>query len=283
MVRRPRRHPARPAGRRPRCGAPLLPHPGGVGRAGRGRGGPVAHLDAPWPEFPFHSSRLNALVLHDHVVDLAEGFLGTADLACYMGIVTAKYAHQASGYNQLLHADYPNHMLVVPRARGGVPAGGVLRLPDRRDHGGRREPVRLVAEDQGHPRRTAHPELRGLRRALRRPIGRGGAGRLCRRLPARRLPPLGRTSRPLTLPGHAPRLLPPSRRRLGRLSGLALPGFSSSSASTSNRRPLASSPCSVCRRPGIPTGTRRPWPACRLATPGWTCPPGGTRGVADSR
>ena len=32
-----------------------------------------------------------------------------------MGIVTAKYAHQASGYNQLLHADYPNHMLVVPR------------------------------------------------------------------------------------------------------------------------------------------------------------------------
>ncbi len=32
-----------------------------------------------------------------------------------MGIVTAKYACQGSGYNQLLHADYPNHMLVVPR------------------------------------------------------------------------------------------------------------------------------------------------------------------------
>ncbi len=71
--------------------------------------------DAPWPEFPFHSSRLNALVLHDRVVDLAEGLLGTDDLALYMGIVTAKYAHQSSGYNQLLHADYPNHMLVVPR------------------------------------------------------------------------------------------------------------------------------------------------------------------------
>ena len=36
-----------------------------------------------------------------------------------MGIVTAKYAHQASGYNQLLHADYPNHMLVVPRHEPG--------------------------------------------------------------------------------------------------------------------------------------------------------------------
>jgi hypothetical protein len=71
--------------------------------------------DAPWPEFPFHSSRLNALVLHDHVIDLAEALLGTADLALYMGIATAKYAHQDSGYNRLLHADYPNHMLVVPR------------------------------------------------------------------------------------------------------------------------------------------------------------------------
>jgi hypothetical protein len=36
-----------------------------------------------------------------------------------MGIVTAKYAHQNSGYNRLLHADYPNHMLVVPRHEPG--------------------------------------------------------------------------------------------------------------------------------------------------------------------
>ncbi len=32
--------------------------------------------DAPWPEFPFHSTRLNALVLHERVVDLAEALLG---------------------------------------------------------------------------------------------------------------------------------------------------------------------------------------------------------------
>jgi hypothetical protein len=75
--------------------------------------------DAPWPEFPFHSSRLNALVLDDRVVDLAEGLLGTGELALYMGIITAKYANQSSGYNQLLHADYPNHMLVVPRHEPG--------------------------------------------------------------------------------------------------------------------------------------------------------------------
>ena len=41
-----------------------------------------------------------------------------------------------------------------PRAR--LPAGRVLRLPDRRHHRGRRDPLRLVAEDQGHPRRAAH-------------------------------------------------------------------------------------------------------------------------------
>jgi hypothetical protein len=75
--------------------------------------------DAAWPEFPFHSSRLNALVLHDNVIDLAEAFLGTDDLACYMGVVTAKYANQDSGYNRLLHADYPNHMMVVPRHAPG--------------------------------------------------------------------------------------------------------------------------------------------------------------------
>jgi ectoine hydroxylase-related dioxygenase (phytanoyl-CoA dioxygenase family) len=75
--------------------------------------------DAPWPEFPFHSSRLNALVLHERVVALAESLLGISDLILYMGLVTAKYANQSSDYNQLLHADYPNHMLVVPRHEVG--------------------------------------------------------------------------------------------------------------------------------------------------------------------
>jgi ectoine hydroxylase-related dioxygenase (phytanoyl-CoA dioxygenase family) len=75
--------------------------------------------DAAWPQFPFHSTRLNTLVLHQRVVDLAEALLGTADLTLYMGLVTAKYANQPSDYNLLLHADYPNHMLVVPRHEVG--------------------------------------------------------------------------------------------------------------------------------------------------------------------
>jgi len=101
--------------------------------------------DAHWPEFPFHSSRLNALVLHEDVVAVAEALLGSADLLLYMGLVTAKYAHQPSGYNQLLHTDYPNHMLVVPRHEHGyqqveffvyltdvTPADGATRFVSRR-------------------------------------------------------------------------------------------------------------------------------------------------------
>jgi hypothetical protein len=75
--------------------------------------------DAKWPEFPFHSSRMNALVVHDTVISLAEDLLGSTEIALYMGIVTAKYSGQSSGFNQLLHADYPNHMIVVPRPEVG--------------------------------------------------------------------------------------------------------------------------------------------------------------------
>jgi hypothetical protein len=71
--------------------------------------------DAAWPEFPFHSARLNGLVVHEVVLGIAERLLGTPDPRLYLAIVTAKYAHQSSGFNQLLHADYPNHTLVVPR------------------------------------------------------------------------------------------------------------------------------------------------------------------------
>ena len=75
--------------------------------------------DAAWPEFPFHSARLNRLVVHDVVLDIAERLLGTSDPRLYLAIVTAKYANQSSGFNQLLHADYPNHTLVVPRRDPG--------------------------------------------------------------------------------------------------------------------------------------------------------------------
>ena len=179
--------------------------------------------DASWPEFPFHSSRLNALVVHDNVVDLAEGLLGSRDLALYMGLVTAKYAGPALGLQPAPARRLPQSHVGRTPARARLPASRVLRLPHRRHHRGRSDPVRLVAKDQGHPRGAAHAELRGLRRALRRPVGCGGTGRLRGRLPPRRVPPLGGLHRPLPLPGHAPRLVPPPRRRLGRLPGLAPP------------------------------------------------------------
>lgn len=75
--------------------------------------------DAAWPEFPFRSRSLNTLAMHDVLLDLAEDLLGTDDIRLYQGLITAKYANQSSHFNQLLHTDYPNHMLVVPRPEDG--------------------------------------------------------------------------------------------------------------------------------------------------------------------
>ena len=71
--------------------------------------------DAKWPEFPYHSRSLSRLPFHEVVLEVAESFLGSGDLRLYMSVVTAKYANQPSGYNQLLHADFPNHSLLVPQ------------------------------------------------------------------------------------------------------------------------------------------------------------------------
>ena len=53
------------------------------------------------------------------MIDLAQDLLGTDDVRMYLAIVTAKYAGQPSEYNQLLHTDFPNHTLTVPRAEPG--------------------------------------------------------------------------------------------------------------------------------------------------------------------
>jgi len=83
------------------------------------RTAPWRTWDAQWPEFPFHSRTLNRLALHDVVLDAAEHLLGVDDIRMYLGLVSAKYASQPSGFNKLLHADYPNHTFVVPRAEPG--------------------------------------------------------------------------------------------------------------------------------------------------------------------
>jgi hypothetical protein len=71
------------------------------------------------PVFPFESSALNDIVLHDRIIDLAEEFLGQTDIRLYQGMVSAKYSDGAPDDEQLLHVDYGNHTLVVPRADVG--------------------------------------------------------------------------------------------------------------------------------------------------------------------
>jgi hypothetical protein len=71
------------------------------------------------PSFPFESSALNRLVLHDKVIDVAQDFLGLHDVRLYQGMLSAKYSNGAPDDEQLLHVDYGNHTLVVPRPEVG--------------------------------------------------------------------------------------------------------------------------------------------------------------------
>lgn len=69
--------------------------------------------------FPFESDALNRIVLHERLSDLAEAVLGTTDLRLYQGLLSAKYSNGAPDDEQLLHADYGNHTVVVPRHEVG--------------------------------------------------------------------------------------------------------------------------------------------------------------------
>jgi Phytanoyl-CoA dioxygenase (PhyH) len=71
------------------------------------------------PRFPFESGALNRLTVHDAIIDLAEELLGTEQIRLYQGIASAKYSDGSPDYEQLLHVDYANHTLVVPRAEVG--------------------------------------------------------------------------------------------------------------------------------------------------------------------
>ena len=71
------------------------------------------------PTFPFESSALNRLVLHEDVISLAQEFLELEDIRLYQGMLSAKYGEGAPEDEQLLHVDYGNHTLVVPRPEVG--------------------------------------------------------------------------------------------------------------------------------------------------------------------
>jgi hypothetical protein len=71
------------------------------------------------PRFPFEVAALNELVLHDKLLDLAHAFLQLDDIRLYQAMASAKYADGAGEDEQLLHVDYGNHTLVVPRPEAG--------------------------------------------------------------------------------------------------------------------------------------------------------------------
>ena len=74
---------------------------------------------APRPQFPFEHEAFNRIALHDVIIDLAEHMLATDAIRLYQAAVTAKYSNAAPDYEQLLHGDYANHTLVVPRTDVG--------------------------------------------------------------------------------------------------------------------------------------------------------------------
>lgn len=83
------------------------------------RNRPYQSWDGVKPQFPFESQALNRLTVHDALIDLAEEMLGTDQLRLYQSLASAKYSDGSADYEQLLHADYANHTLVVPRTDVG--------------------------------------------------------------------------------------------------------------------------------------------------------------------
>jgi hypothetical protein len=64
--------------------------------------------------FPFASYDINRLAHHPDLVDAAERYLGSTDLALYKIELWAKYSG-AIDYDQKHHRDFGNHSIVVPK------------------------------------------------------------------------------------------------------------------------------------------------------------------------
>jgi hypothetical protein len=85
-----------------------------------GRNAPFRHdSHRVLPRFPFEAAALNDIVVHERIIDLAEQFLGITNPQMYQAMVGAKYGRGALSDEQLLHADFGNHTLVVPRHEPG--------------------------------------------------------------------------------------------------------------------------------------------------------------------
>ena len=85
---------------------------------------------------PWRSWNLNRLAFHPDLLDLAERFLGSADLRLYEASLWAKYAG-AVDYDQRHHRDFVNHSLVVPkRSRPATQMQSWILLSDVGDEDG---------------------------------------------------------------------------------------------------------------------------------------------------
>jgi len=92
---------------------------------------------------PWRSWSLNRLAFHPDLLDLAERFLGSADLRLYEAGLWAKYAG-AVDYDQCHHRDFVNHSLVVPkRSQPGTQMLNWILLSDVGDEDGPTEVVPL--------------------------------------------------------------------------------------------------------------------------------------------
>jgi hypothetical protein len=69
--------------------------------------------------FPFASVQLSRLAVHDRIVDLVQGLLGTDDVRIYAAEAWAKYTG-ATDYDQRLHRDFLNHTILVPTEASGL-------------------------------------------------------------------------------------------------------------------------------------------------------------------
>ena len=114
---------------------------------------PEAHAwlaDGQWAGLargPWRSWSLNRLAFHPDLLDLAERFLGSADLRLYEAELWAKYAG-AVDYDQRHHRDFVNHTLVVPqRSAPATQMASWILLSDVGDEDGPTKIVPAVAGD----------------------------------------------------------------------------------------------------------------------------------------
>jgi hypothetical protein len=97
---------------------------------------------------PWRSWSLNRLAFHPDLVDLAERYLGSADLRLYEAELWAKYAG-AADYDQRHHRDFVNHSLVVPkRTQPGTQLSMWILLSDVGEEDGPTKVVPLPAGDE---------------------------------------------------------------------------------------------------------------------------------------